>query len=1055
METNVCIISSVRRPFRSFLLFLLFGLISFGFITKAVELLVVQRETEVLGSYYRSIGVLENIKDPQSDDVVAGIKLIKTSPDFAYGDQRRIASGVMSQTYNEDLSIANHSIYNALPKERWPNVHETDIWFIGELINKEEVKNDKRIENKTTIGYYLDFKIDTVLASYPDNARQGFPIGLLFMFQGNEAVIPLIQEMEVGQRYFIRCWFDLGFLQDEGDYWENTHATSLQIIPLNDKQLWYIPVAKGGSIDFSNPEMATIKNDIDVLNENLHTLPIISTSDLSAMPRTQEASRMYYLTEGRWLNHQDELAGSKLIVVDEGFAHIRGFKLGDEIQLTFRPLKDTYYGLIRDGIDTSAWRTYPTYRETFRIVGLCNSPYGGCNAYIPNSSLAPGFESSTELQFCGECGYSFTLNSSRNQTDFIQEYKAPLEELGISLTFLENNGEAYWASVDPIRRSLSADVLIYGVLMIVALVLAVFLYMIQHRREYAILRTLGVAKKQTNWQFAIPLLGMAGLGIITGGIPAWNYAITQAKTSLSTLPTPAGVYPSADLNSIYLGGLIVAIFLLLVFFSWLGLSIISNKSVFELLQGQISKSKVAQKQVSKVKSSETMLSVSYDSKTISGENPAIEPAFNKNIQPIQRNYNPSSLSQYVLHHMARSKFKSFLTLAIALVFMFASGWILRAMEQSQKEVDRLYDTTVVEADIIRDISGTSFSRYSGFISGKAIDSVLKSGFVKSSILEASTSWIAIGKSDSQDATSGIFPVYAYNNPETLASSLLNLGSLVFAPGWDISLFTKQWTLEEIHKNSVPAVFPNSLLEQLQLNMGEVVRITDQFSQTYSCVIVGQYSGERVVIRNTIKLQFTGFAGDSILVPLSVVESMEGSQTFFDVAHFILDPKKNRELPQFQIEMDKVMKEYSSGVGGRRFIIWDEELKLVVAQLEKNISLLQVLYPVLIAVSVLIGAGLCFLLLLQEAKQAAILRMLGTTKMVVRLALISEPFLLSIIGVLIGLIIFRFLWSGSSLVPVGQLLLGAGLYLAGALAGLVIGAISVTNKKPMELLQVKE
>ena len=46
------------------------------------------------------------------------------------------------------------------------------------------------------------------------------------------------------------------------------------------------------------------------------------------------------------------------------------------------------------------------------------------------------------------------------------------------------------------------------------------------------------------------------------------------------------------------------------------------------------------------------------------------------------------------------RLKSFLTLAIALGFMLASGWIRQTMERSRMEVDRLYDTTVVEADII-------------------------------------------------------------------------------------------------------------------------------------------------------------------------------------------------------------------------------------------------------------------------------------------------------------------------------------------------------------------
>ena len=72
MKTNVPLISSLRKPFRSLLLLILFGLISFGFITKAVGFILIKRETGVLGSYYRSIGVLQNIKDPQAGDVQPG-----------------------------------------------------------------------------------------------------------------------------------------------------------------------------------------------------------------------------------------------------------------------------------------------------------------------------------------------------------------------------------------------------------------------------------------------------------------------------------------------------------------------------------------------------------------------------------------------------------------------------------------------------------------------------------------------------------------------------------------------------------------------------------------------------------------------------------------------------------------------------------------------------------------------------------------------------------------------------------------------------------------------
>jgi len=174
-----------------------------------------------------------------------------------------------------------------------------------------------------------------------------------------------------------------------------------------------------------------------------------------------------------------------------------------------------------------------------------------------------------------------------------------------------------------------------------------------------------------------------------------------------------------------------------------------------------------------------------------------------------------------------------------------------------------------------------------------------------------------------------------------------------------------------------------------------------------------------------------------------------------VAHFSLDPTKNRKLPQFRADMEKVMQAYGAGTMGLRFVIWDEELRVVVAQLDKNISLLEVLYPVVIGVSVLIGAGLCLLLLLQAAREAAILRVLGATRTAVRLALIAEPLFLSILGVVLGLGISRVLWTASGLVQAGPMLIAASLYLAGTLAGLVAGAIAVTDKKPIELLQVKE
>jgi hypothetical protein len=155
----------------------LFGLISFGFITKAIGFILVRRETGVLGSYYRSIGFLENTFNPQSGDISAGIRLIETSPYYAYGDQREIVSGVMSGTYNTNIFDSNTTdVVNYYSNLGWPlpNTHNTHIWFTGELIKKEEIKTKaEQPENQKTIADYLVFDIDTLLAGYPEYAKEG------------------------------------------------------------------------------------------------------------------------------------------------------------------------------------------------------------------------------------------------------------------------------------------------------------------------------------------------------------------------------------------------------------------------------------------------------------------------------------------------------------------------------------------------------------------------------------------------------------------------------------------------------------------------------------------------------------------------------------------------------------------------------------------------------------------------------------------------------------------------------------------------------------------
>ena len=122
------------------------------------------------------------------------------------------------------------------------------------------------------MGYYLKFHIDTVLAAYPENAQERPNKRAPFYVRGNEAAIPIILEMETGQRYLIRGWEDP---DQEFFPWNSPYNSGFRSYRWMINS-YGISLADGASVDFSDPEMAAIKNKIDILNENLHTLEHLS-----------------------------------------------------------------------------------------------------------------------------------------------------------------------------------------------------------------------------------------------------------------------------------------------------------------------------------------------------------------------------------------------------------------------------------------------------------------------------------------------------------------------------------------------------------------------------------------------------------------------------------------------------------------------------------------------------------------------------------------------------------------------------------------------------------
>ena len=245
----------------------------------------------------------------------------------------------------------------------------------------------------------------------------------------------------------------------------------------------------------------------------------------------------------------------------------------------------------------------------------------------------------------------------------------------------------------------------------------------------------------------------------------------------------------------------------------------------------------------------------------------------------------------------------------------------------------------------------------------------------------------------------------------------------------------------------PVILSQTTMENRGLALGDTMYIhhfdRDTTVWDYPAKIIGVHNGE--IRRDGLE--------DAAILPVSVLEVIHGIGTRYITARFEINPGKNRELEVVQEEWEDIARIRNVGDAVLDFVWHDAELRQVVEQTERNLSLLLILYPIAVTASLLIGFGLGLLLMLPNAKNAAIMRVLGAKIGKTRRILGTGQLLCCVLGLFLGLTI-QYLagWNQA-----GQLtlLIQAGLYFAVMLIGSGIGMMVITKHTPIELLQVKE
>jgi len=781
----------------------------------------------------------------------------------------------------------------------------------------------------------------------------------------------------------------------------------------------YFPYAKVSDLETNPGLYAKLKNLIEITAKDFHTFDIVYTTDMRVIPRVNE--EMMVLLEGRFLTPEDDKNNARVCVVSNIFFEKNNLKLGDKLTIELGDkLFKQHAGMgAITYIPERAWNTIKTVE--FEIVGVYMdnaSPYSRAaqlyftyhpaTIFVPKSHLPVEVPAQHEV-WAGE--FSVLVENPH-------DIEAFWEAAPVYLEAKYRSSDLSWVRVKGVIEASTmaslVTVLSFAAGSLLALVLAVYLYIGRSKLSYAILRALGTTHKQVCHSFGLPFAVLSCFAVLTGGIFGTIYTSRAITPMLHELETNVVRYTAditlpVDVIILCLLGMLGFIMLLtLLFLNWMG-----KTPLLELLQGNLSKPQET-KRDDKPPHRDARKIVPISEFRLGKINISEAPV--ANVYPAFRH-----ITRYILRHVLRVKWKTAITLTLTIVLIGAMGFLT---------LIRLFYIDLVD-DLIITATTKNFST-------SAINELHESELTEN-LYYISDHPIFYGKR--KDTT---YPLLLTND---FFRSLENFGEnyqLRYAEGFSDD------NIAEFFKGDNPA---NLCIvgDYFGTEPGDIITLKagyyDVFEKgtinlTVAAVIEPTDPFDTRDVFNVFKMTFTPL-NDNIKVMQDNIP--------FTIKYSEFTLTDNDRITDFTILLEDLRAE-------SQLITVTAEFNTELSELE-NIKrvrdLLVLLFPIAACGAVLIGVTASGLLFLQSAKEAAILRILGTTKKQVHLILLFEQVGLCLVGVILaagGLMLYNLELLVKSAGTIAVCLM---LYLFGYIcAGLVV-SVTITKRKVLDLLHVKE
>ena len=329
-------------------------------------------------------------------------------------------------------------------------------------------------------------------------------------------------------------------------------------------------------------EYADLRELIRVTNDDVHTFDVVYCDDMAAQRRAAE-NRMI-CEEGRFITPAD--AGQPVCVVSADMLDAYGLKVGDTLTLDLGNYLSEQYAPL-GAVASARGRQNTEYtRQEFTIVGAWRDLNEGKHPFrdrywcwsdnaifVPTAFLPECLNMEDHAFMPSEV--SFVVGNAEEIEAFVEESLPLVEAMGLTYQFSDNG----WLLVaqDLMRaRSLAlVKLLIFSGAALFALVLTVWLFIGRKKREYGILRALGMKQGEASSRLFVPFLLLGGLAAVLGLLAARIVTGVQLAASETA-------HVSASAALFLLGA--VGFLALLAAMAFVGLLLIRRKSILELTQ---------------------------------------------------------------------------------------------------------------------------------------------------------------------------------------------------------------------------------------------------------------------------------------------------------------------------------------------------------------------------------------------------------------------------------------------------------------------------------------